>query len=518
MRFDTNKIGCWDWEGIICIQGSKVKPSFCFQKVQLVQMDQTGKVTRYGMDGWYGGRDGENYVITDSSSNYCPLSKSNGDDVISANSETNTKNTPPLSHRHAKHDSQGFFQKMFGRKKKESKVERSDDSNEEEGPLYISTLADLPKSIQKTVKMAKIPDDQISEHFRILLHCLHFLTKKTIVWEQDGQEPYVLGSVPGQSMKKMKKDPNSPESEYKVPPEETLVSYEPIKKILKVQECVGEGGFGRVFQAKNLRAKGKESKVAVKKSAHVTSHEKNRNLREINFLQKLDHPNIVKYFTSYVSHGEILMVMEFMEGGTLTEAKNAYNFQEKHIAYAAKEMLTGISYLHNHGLAHRDLKSANIMMTIKGEVKLIDFGLCIDLNDLNQRKSRMVGSPFWMPPEMIKREGYNEKVDIWSFAICLLELANGKPPYRKSALKAMFVVGSTGYPQPFTKPGEWSTSFKKFMAACLATNPEDRANADQLLKHKFIEKADSQKSMKKILTHIFLQNTIDMMNLGGNAF
>jgi len=228
----------------------------------------------------------------------------------------------------------------------------------------------------------------------------------------------------------------------------------------------------------------------------------------------VDHPCIVKYHCAYEMKDEVWMVMEFMEGGTLTEALKGFNFEEKHIAFAAKEMLKGIKYLHGRNLVHRDLKSGNIMMTTQGDVKLIDFGLCVDLNE-EKEPEHMVGSPFWMPPEMIKRQIYAHSVDIWSFAICLLELANGQPPNRRSALKAMFVAGTVGYPQPFNKPEHWSSNFKDFISRCLEMDPAQRATSDELLKHPFLEKADTKKGMKKILSHIFLQNTIDMMNLGG---
>jgi hypothetical protein len=370
-------------------------------------------------------------------------------------------------------------------------------------PLQVSTPEDLPPTLKKLVKAAKIDDEDIAANFLILLNCLHFLTKRAFVYTPgEGEEPINIGNERGSKAKQKRKIPKA---------EELVSDASMIKKELKIQEAVGEGGFGRVYLARNLKAKGK---VAVKKMKHVGARDQQRNLCEIDFLRRVDHPNIVKYMCSYIVDDDIWVVTEYMEGGTLTEAIRGYDFEEKHIAYVAKEMLKGIKYLHSNGLVHRDLKSANIMMTTEGDVKLIDFGLCLDLRDEGQKK-HMVGSPFWMPPEMIKRQVYGPEVDIWSGAICLLELANGEPPNRKSALKAMFVAGTEGYPAPFRNPNAWSDDFKSFISLCLETEPEKRPKAEQLLTHPFLRKADTKRGMKKILSHIFLQNTMEMMNLGG---
>ena len=108
--------------------------------------------------------------------------------------------------------------------------------------------------------------------------------------------------------------------------------------------------------------------LAVKKLPHLSRKEKDCNLNEISFLSSLPHPTIVKYFTSYEAKGEILIVTEYLEGGPLSQAKADYN--EGNIAYAAREILRALQYLHGEMVVHRDLKSANIMFSVSGEVKL----------------------------------------------------------------------------------------------------------------------------------------------------
>jgi len=203
--------------------------------------------------------------------------------------------------------------------------------------------------------------------------------------------------------------------------------------------------------------------------------------------------------------------MEFMEGGTLTQAVNAYDFLEPQIAFVAREILHALEFIHNLGFVHRDLKSANVMMTINGEIKLIDFGLVIDLQ--YGTPEHMVGSPFWMPPEMIRRQPHGRAADIWSFAICLLELANKQPPNRSSFVRCMFMTATVGYPQPFENADMWSLDIKDFISHCLILEPELRWTASQLLEHPFLKAADTPDKMKRILSSIFIRNCLEFTGM-----
>jgi len=180
---------------------------------------------------------------------------------------------------------------------------------------------------------------------------------------------------------------------------------------------------------------------------HETTKQKRKNFQEIRFLRfSRGHANILNLHTASLVRDEIWLTTELLDGGTLTQAVAAHQFEELEIAYVAKEVLNALNFLHTNQMAHRDLKSANIMLTLAGGVKLIDFGLC---SDISQGKVvHMVGSPFWMPPEMILRQPHGLPVDVWSFGVCLMEMANGHPPNRKSSIKAMFVAATTGYTHP----------------------------------------------------------------------
>jgi len=205
--------------------------------------------------------------------------------------------------------------------------------------------------------------------------------------------------------------------------------------------------------------------------------------------------------------------MEFLEGGTLSQTALRHDFIENEISYVAKQILTAVQYLHENQLVHRDIKSHNVMITIKGIIKLIDMGVMADLS-LVPNRTEMLGSPHWIPPEMIRSQSHDYKSDIWSYAICLTELANRHPPYVKSPCKAMLTAVTHGYQQPFDHKDKWSDIFLDFLQHCFVQDPLQRSSAHELLKHPFIELSETitRKQMKEILTSAF-QDTMKMFNL-----
>lgn len=110
--------------------------------------------------------------------------------------------------------------------------------------------------------------------------------------------------------------------------------------------------------------------VAVKQVKHVSAADQRLNLNEIRVLRKCEHRNVVALIGAYAAPGELWLVMEFMEGGTLAEAAARQALHENHIASILRDVLSGLAYVHSLLVIHRDLKAANVMLSIKGDVKL----------------------------------------------------------------------------------------------------------------------------------------------------
>eukprot|EP01104_Vermistella_antarctica_P000545 TRINITY_DN1069_c0_g1_i2.p1 TRINITY_DN1069_c0_g1~~TRINITY_DN1069_c0_g1_i2.p1 ORF type:complete len:533 (-),score=95.64 TRINITY_DN1069_c0_g1_i2:382-1884(-) len=177
------------------------------------------------------------------------------------------------------------------------------------------------------------------------------------------------------------------------------------RKRFKMIETAGKGGFGSVFFAKDMATK---ERVAIKTQPHVKQGEKKRNMKEIRYMQAFDHPNIVRFKSSYDLGSDVWIVMEFMEGGTLEEAIAVRRFKEPEISFVARQILKALYYLHGKKLVHRDLKSSNVMLSVEGEVKLIDFGLTV--NVAHGPKFTRAGSAYWMAPEVMMRSSHSYPV------------------------------------------------------------------------------------------------------------
>jgi len=199
---------------------------------------------------------------------------------------------------------------------------------------------------------------------------------------------------------------------------------------------------------------------------------------------------------------ELWVVMEFMGGGCLTEVLEQFEHVqmiEAQIAFATLESLRGLAYIHSLHRIHRDIKSDNILLSSDGQVKLADFGYAAQLTQQKQKRNTIVGTPYWMAPELIKGQAYDQKVDIWSLGIMVMEMCEGEPPYMEfPPLRALFLITTKGIPG-LKDPSKWSPDLHDFLAKCLNKESDQRPDAPTLLKHPFLTRASNRQDMEEVM-------------------
>lgn len=156
--------------------------------------------------------------------------------------------------------------------------------------------------------------------------------------------------------------------------------------------------------------------VAIKRVPYVSSKDRRKALQEVRYLRYCGtHPNIVDIHRAHLVKDELWIVMEYLEGSTLMQACSVHKFNEPQIAYIAKYLLRALVFLHENQIAHRDLKSSNVVLTLSGSVKLIDLGLCTDVSQ--GLVTHMVGSVrCYSYPRKASRH-FSDIIEIWSFAV-----------------------------------------------------------------------------------------------------
>uniref|UniRef100_A0A8C0NFP7 non-specific serine/threonine protein kinase n=2 Tax=Canis lupus familiaris TaxID=9615 RepID=A0A8C0NFP7_CANLF len=232
---------------------------------------------------------------------------------------------------------------------------------------------------------------------------------------------------------------NPPRRQLKKLDEDSLTKQP--EEVFDVLEKLGEGSYGSVYKAIHKET----GQIVAIKQVPVES-DLQEIIKEISIMQQCDSPHVVKYYGSYFKNTDLWIVMEYCGAGSVSD----------------------IIRLRNK-------------------------------TDTMAKRNTVIGTPFWMAPEVIQEIGYNCVADIWSLGITAIEMAEGKPPYADiHPMRAIFMI-PTNPPPTFRKPELWSDNFMDFVKQCLVKSPEQRATATQLLQHPFVKSAKGVSILRDLI-------------------
>ena len=263
---------------------------------------------------------------------------------------------------------------------------------------------------------------------------------------------------------------------------------------------LGDGAFGKVYKVQQKVT----GILAAAKVIPTSGEEQLEEYRsEIDILSRILHTNVIRLLDAIYSRDATLWVMlEWCEGGALDAAMilRDSSFDEPCLQVIARHTAEALNFLHGKMVIHRDIKAGNLLLTNEGIVKLADFGVSVQNDHRDEKRTTFIGTPYWMAPEVVMCETfkdvpYDSKCDIWSFGITLIELAQLEPPHHDMNPVRVLLKIPKAEPPVLEEPDKWSRELNTMLKLCLKKDPKARSTAGELLQHSFLRNLETNQPL-----------------------
>ncbi|XP_058680351.1 serine/threonine-protein kinase Pak-like [Ammospiza caudacuta] len=245
-----------------------------------------------------------------------------------------------------------------------------------------------------------------------------------------------------------------------------------------------------------------EKQVAIKKIDLQGLRKKELKVNELMVMKMNRNLNLVKYLDSYLVGEELWLVLEYMDGGALSDIISTTSLCEDEAAAISRECLQGLDFLHSNHIIHQDVKSRNILLRTDGSVKLADFGLFAQLSPEQSRRSSVAGAAGWLAPEVVTGQPYGPKVDIWSLGIVGIEMVEREVPYWNATPVLTKIMIAKGESPRLRQPNRFSPCLRDFLRCCLQRDKEQRWSARELLQHPFVRSAKPASTLAPLINSL----------------
>jgi len=253
-------------------------------------------------------------------------------------------------------------------------------------------------------------------------------------------------------------------------------------------EIAGRGSFGHAVVVQNIQ----DRKIYIMKIIDVSKmdrKQKEEALNEVHVLKAMRHPYIVTYRESFMDKRCLCIVMDYADGGDIykkiaQQKKLGKGFPEDQILDWFVQTCLAMKHVHDRKILHRDLKTQNIFLTAKGDVKIGDFGIARVLQHTYDCAKTAIGTPYYLSPEICQEKPYNQKSDIWSLGCILYELVTLKHAFDANSMKGLVLKILRGvYP---SIPSHYSQNLKDLIAEMLQLDPNKRPSIKKILEKDFL--------------------------------
>ena len=211
--------------------------------------------------------------------------------------------------------------------------------------------------------------------------------------------------------------------------------------------------------------------------------------REIEIQAHLRHPNILRLFGYFYDSKRVYLILEYAPNGEMyKELRSCKRFEEPRAANYIYQIAQGLAYLHRKGVIHRDIKPENLLLGLKGEAKLADFGWSVHAP--NTRRTTLCGTLDYLAPEMVEGKTHDAKIDLWSLGVLVFEFLVGSPPFEEEGQKETY---RRIQKVSFEIPDHVSPEAADLIKLLLVRNPDKRLSLEGVIRHPWITKYVQQK-------------------------